>query len=370
MKLQQGWLTRKSGSWIGHYSKWIETLTGTKKRVQKAFVIGAVEEFTKPEARLILRNRIDEDLNPADVKPSGRVTLAWFIENRWKPLREGTWRGNTPTANKYFFSHIINRFGSRRLDTIDAVELQVFLNELAKDYSGSVVRHVRMYLKSFFVEAVEQDFVRKSPARLLRMPYIKPVPKPFLKQEEIQRLLNVATGRERVLLRTIFATGLRPSELFALRWRCFDPEKKLLRITESVYRCKVRPFTKTTDETSDNRLQQVFLPDTIVKDLQEWRQGAAEGEFIFPNEQGKPLNRENYRTRYLVPLARKAGIPKLTFQILRRSVATHMQSLASPQDIAGVLRHTRPQTAAEHYVQIVPESVRQAGERLAAAILQ
>jgi integrase len=143
----------------------------------------------------------------------------------------------------------------------------------------------------------------------------------------------------------------------------------LLRITESVYRCKIRPFTKTTDETSDNRLQQVFLPEVLVRELEEWRRSAPDDAFIFPNGNGNPINREGYRTRYLVPLAKKAGVPKLTFQILRRSVATHMQSLASPQDIAGMLRHTRPQTAAEHFVQIVPESVRQASERLAAAIL-
>jgi integrase len=68
-------------------------------------------------------------------------------------------------------------------------------------------------------------------------------------------------------------------------------------------------------------------------------------------------------------LAAKAEVPKLNFQILRRSVATHMQNLGSPQDIAAMLRHRRSQTAAEHYVQIIPESVRQASETLAAAIL-
>jgi len=97
MKLQQGWLTRKSGSWMGHYSKWIESPTGRKARVQRAFVIGAVEEFTKVEARLILRNRIDGDLNSAGVKPSGRVTLAWFIENHGS--RSGKLRGEvTPRS--------------------------------------------------------------------------------------------------------------------------------------------------------------------------------------------------------------------------------------------------------------------------------
>src|SRR5579864_4438879 len=247
MRIQQGYITRKNGKWFGHFSKWEADATGEKTRLQKAFVIGSVSEMTKLEARLALRTRIEEEFNPAGIKPSGRVSLAWFIENRWKPLREGTWRGNTPTANKYYFSHIVKAFGSRMLESIDAVELQVWLNQLAKKYSASVVRHVRLYLKSVFVEAVEQDFIRKSPARLLRLPYFAPVQKPFLSQADIQKLLSVTSGRERILLRTVFATGLRPSELFALRWRCFDPERRMLHLTESVYRCLIRPFTKTTD---------------------------------------------------------------------------------------------------------------------------
>jgi integrase len=172
-----------------------------------------------------------------------------------------------------------------------------------------------------------------------------------------------------VLLRIVLATGLRPSELFALRWRCFDPEKRLLLIIESVYRGKLRPFTKTTDFDSGSHLVRVFLPAVLVRDLQAWR-GENRGEaFMFPSKKGTPLTKENYQRRVLNALAKKAEISKLNFQILRRSVATHMQCLGSPQDIAGLLRHTRPQTAAEHYVQIIPESVRQAGERLAVAIL-
>ena len=368
MKIQHGFLTRKSGAWLGHFSKWFDSGNGTKTRIQKAFVIGPVSEMSKLEARLRLRSRIEQEHHEG-VKAHGSASLEWFIENRWKPLREGTWRGNTAAANKYFFSHLIKRFGSASLMDIDAVELQTWLNGLAKKYSGSVVRHVRLYAKSVFVEAVEQDYIRKSPARLLRLPVVRPTPKPFLSREEIKRLLEAAEGRDRLLLRIVFATALRPSELFALRWSCFDAQERLLRITESVYRGKIRAFTKTTDERSDERLKRVFLPEVLVRELEEWRKGAKETAFIFPNESGNAHNRENFRNRVLIALAKKAEIPRLNFQILRRSVATHMQAFGSPQDIAGVMRHTKPSTAAEHYVQVLPESVRQATERLTAELM-
>jgi integrase len=377
MKAQQGYLTRSSGKWLGHYSLWQKnSITGERKRQQKAFVLGFCSEMTKTQARIALRSRIETELalaapgtEKSELKQSPSPTLAWFIENRWTPLREGTWRGNTPVANRYFFSHIIKRFGSEPLDRIDAVTLQVWLNALAKTYSGSVVRHVRLYLKSFFVEAVEQDYIRKSPARHLRLPVVKSPAKPVLSQDEIKRLLDVAHGKYRLLLRVELATALRPSELFALRWKSFDPQKNLLRITESVYRRKIRPFTKTTDSESDSRLLRVYLPFVLVEELKNWRNGEPDHAFIFSNHNGNPMERDNCHHRVFKTLAKNAGIPKLNFQILRRTVATHLQWLGSPHDIAGVMRHTKPNTAAEHYIQVVDESVRQAAERLASVLL-
>jgi hypothetical protein len=55
--------------------------------------------------------------------------------------------------------------------------------------------------------------------------------------------------------------------------------------------------------------------------------------------------------------------------VLRRGVPTHMQGFASPKDIASVLRHTNPQTAQEHYVMTVAESVRAAQDKLAEKLL-
>ena len=77
---------------------------------------------------------------------------------------------------------------------VDPVELQLFVNRLAKTHSGSLVKRVRSSLRSILLEAVEQDYRRKSPARLLR-------------------------------------------------------------ITQSIYRGKLRPYTKTTDQDSKQSLQ-------------------------------------------------------------------------------------------------------------------
>ncbi len=58
-------------------------------------------------------------------------------------------------------------------------------------------------------------------------------------------------------------------------------------------------------------------------------------------------------------LAEKLGIPKLNFQILRRTMATRAQKMGSVKDIQAHLRHAKADTTANEYMQELPESVKQ-----------
>ena len=46
------------------------------------------------------------------------------------------------------------------------------------------------------------------------------------------------------------ANALRPSELFALRWRCFDPKHSTLTLGETVYKGNIRNWGKTSKSLS------------------------------------------------------------------------------------------------------------------------
>jgi integrase len=68
---------------------------------------------------------------------------------------------------------------------------------------------------------------------------------------------------------------------------------------------------------------------------------------------------EHVGTRVLQPIADDLEIPKLNFQILRRTIATRAQKLGSVKDIQSHLRHSRADTAANEYMQELPESVQE-----------
>jgi integrase len=206
---------------------------------------------------------------------------------------------------------------------------------------------------------------------LLRVPAVKKINRPYLTLAQIKKLLkwSMFQRRERALLRLILVTALRPSELFALKWKCFDSEKRTLTISETVYRGVLRPYTKTTAE---GEMQQLVVPELAVTALCEWygqTERDGEEDFIFPNADGGFILKENYQQRVLNPLAEVAGIERLNWQILRRTVATHAQHLGSPKDIATLMRHKKVETAQQHYIQAIDETVRKTGELLAARML-
>ena len=54
--------------------------------------------------------------------------------------------------------------------------------------------------------------------------------------------------RDRILLELDMTNALRPSELFALRWKCFDQAESKMYIFETAYKGAIRPWGKNQEE--------------------------------------------------------------------------------------------------------------------------
>ena len=70
------------------------------------------------------------------------------------------------------------------------------------------------------------------------------------------------------------------------------------------------------------------------------------------------MHNENILQRVFKPIAKKLRLPKLNFQVLRRSTATESQQDGSVKDIQTQMRHRTPDMAAEQYIQAVDASTR------------
>jgi hypothetical protein len=80
--------------------------------------------------------------------------------------------------------------------------------------------------------------------------------------------------------------------------------------------------------------------------------------FIFRGRFGGPLDPSNFRKRVLHKLAEELELPKLTFQVIRRTIATLAQKLGSSKDVQGFMRHETTDTTENVYMQVLLPGVR------------
>jgi integrase len=83
------------------------------------------------------------------------------------------------------------------------------------------------------------------------------------------------------------------------------------------------------------------------------------GRVHFPDKIGGWMDTGNYRRRVLRKLVGDLKLPKLTFQVIRRTIATLVPKKGAVKDVQAVLRHSRVATTTDVYMQEIPESVRE-----------
>jgi integrase len=365
---QAGWVVLRGKRWYGYFRKRVLNPTTNEEEAKPICVpLDLKSKMTKSEARNALQAEVtkqtSQNLAGSKVLKDSSTTFGWFVRNRYFPLREGDWRPETAKVKKIQIEQdLLIKLEEYPLDSMDRFMLQTHVNDLAEHMSQDRVKQARSYLKSIFDEAIEQEFLTKDPSRKLKTPKnLRPKNKQVLTWEQLWLALAESGRRDRLLLTLDMTEALRPSELFALRWRSFD-NVDTLSITETVYKGEIRPYGKT-----DGSLTDVHLPPELAEELLLWKEECAKAsprgvlspdDFIFPNTRGGFMDTGNYRNRVLTPLAEKLGFPKMNFQIIRRTMATRAQSMGSVKDIQAHLRHAKADTTANEYMQELPESVK------------
>ena len=261
---------------------------------------------------------------------------------------------------------LVDAFRDYRLENFDKVILQTHLNQLAKIHSKDRVLQIRSYMRAIFAEAVDQDFIPKDPARTVKPPAnLREVDKTTLSWDQLRAALEMLGDislRDWILMKLDMSNALRPSELFPLRWRCFLEGTRILDIQETVYKGKVRSFGKTKGS-----LTKVPIAEVLANEIMEYREGCRKkgkdtspDAFMFPGRFGGPMDSSNYRHRILHKLARELDLPKLTFQVIRRTIATLGKTKGHVKDIQGMMRHSKASTTTDVYMQSLEPEVRTA----------
>ena len=358
---QRGWVVLRGRKWYGYYRRTVlDPITNEQKVDVISIVLGPKSELTKFQARERLEQEVTKQTgmdSGSRVMNDGSVTFGWFVRNRFFPLKEANWKLETAKVKKLIIQKdLVETFDGIPLENFDRFALQLHLNQLAKTRSKDRVLQIKSYVRDIFAEAVEQDFLTKDPARKVTVPsQLRDTDRTTLTWEQLRDALLQLALRDRVLLELDMTNALRPSELFALRWKCFNYAESKMQVFETAYNGAIRPWGKTRKS-----LGRVHLPKELAEDLWLWKQECPDSSpdaFIFPDAKGGFMDTGNYRKRVLHKLARDLGLPKLTFQVIRRTIATLAQKKGTVKDVQGLLRHLRAATTTDVYMQDIPESV-------------
>lgn len=284
--------TRKS--WKGHYWVYETQPEGTEIRRHKAVVLGFKSEMSKQDAKDALRQIIIRQADLKKPEPTQLMTFGQFWRERFLPMYEQSWKlSSRDTQIDNIERYCVKLIDHRPLNEIQKFKLQMILNRLAQQFSESVVNKFMIWSRAILEEAVDQDFIAKNPARKLAKPETKPVNKRFLTLQEIPILLSRMPFREKLILRITLVLGLRPGELFALRWD--DVMGYALRLDEETI--DGRLFTKLKTEGSKGF---VAFPASLRVGLAEWRavfKQTSDRQFIFHNANGGVFRLDNNRAR-------------------------------------------------------------------------
>ncbi len=226
----------------------------------------------------------------------------------------------------------------RKLGSVTRDELQTFLDgKAALGFSYSIVAHLRWDLRQIFRMAVSEGHIMKNPAELLIPREAKQPEHTVMTRVEVQKCFAVLGQRERLILKLAILSGLRPGEIFALKWGTVFQDH--VHVQRGIYKGEI-----DTPKT-ENSKRKAALSEGVIRELMLWRDislDAGADAWVFPSETGKtPVGRDNLWRRRIGPQLKTVGLDWIDFHVMRRTHSTLMNEIHDdPKLVADQLGHT------------------------------
>lgn len=329
-RYQQGSLTKVDGNWI---AQWWEDGHRRKR------TLGRVSKVAKAHAKTAL-DAILAPINSRASAPSPSTSWGEFVNHTYLPFYRRKWKLSSKNTNEDRFRvHLMPLYAQRTLGSFHRNELQDLLDAKAQaGLSYSIVAHLRWDLRQVFRLAVQEGHLVHNPAELLFIPRDARRPEhTFMTLKEVQTCFAALEPRERLVVKLAILAGLRPGEIFGLKWAHLSETHADIR--QRIYRGAI-DLPKT-----NNSLRKAALADGLLKDIREWKELArdsSEHAWVFPSEkQDKPLWKDNLWRRHIGPRLRAAGLGWVDFHVMRRTHASLMNEIHDdPKLVADQLGHT------------------------------
>jgi integrase len=294
-------------------------------------------------------------------------------------------------------NYLIPEFGDLCLRQLTRLKLQTYISGFQiqgrePDRAGAAagptpknqlsresVDKIRDVLSGVLASAVKYGYLVTNPMEGVQVPPDKRGKrrhKPFVRPEEFTALIALISEPYATMVYVAVYTGLRVSELIALRW--VDVHDHSITVDERYCRGDwgepKSDASNTTIPVNTKVIERITRLKTLTvevkagKATQRYRVVRSDGpeDLVFQSVKGgRPMRDNNILVRHIKPAGKAIGTPWVNWQVLRRSYATWLRMVGTdPRDRQSLMRHSRFTTTAEVYEQDLPESQLKAVEKL------
>jgi integrase len=346
-----------SGVWwifIKHQGRRRSKKIGKDKRL-------AIQVAKKIEARLVLGDCGFVSSVPTFKEYSNHFMSGYSKHNH----KEST----QAVYQKALDKHLLKEFGPKRLDQITRRDVKVFIFKKRKEgLAHRTVLTLMGILGSILSQAMDDELIDKNPVSKIGK-HIKTSNNIEVKREEPltweeKNILEAAVKehfpRDYTLLLTELRTGLRISELVALRPEDLDFEGMFINVERSYDRER-----KKITSTKSNTRRKVDMSPQLASVLKEYllarkKEALEKGwgkppDWLFYTEAGKIMDRTVINHVMLKSWLEKAELRKIHFHLLRHTYATlRLQKGDDLLDVSKQLGHQDIRTTTKVYFHWMP----------------
>jgi len=307
------------------------------------------------------------------VRPA-RLTVGELLK-RW--LKDYVWSNLAPkTAEGY--EHIVRRhlvpaLGSLSLTGLKPEHLQRYYSEklssghckCAGGLAGQTVRHHHTVLHKALQTAVEWGLLSRNVADAVRPPRVQRREMHIWDEDDITRFLEAAKGTPyHALFYLALFTGMRRSELLALRWQDVDFILSRVCVSRSLHRLRGGSIVFRSPKTAKGRRTVALPPSAILLLKEHWEKQKLEramvgepltdDDLVFSHLDCKPLLPDSV-THAWVKLVRRVGLRGIRLHDARHSHASLMlKHGVHPKVVQERLGHSSIQITLDTYSHVAP----------------
>jgi integrase len=326
------------------------------KRKHRRMVIGSVDEFADESAARQRITALGLEINFNDARRHHKtLTISELVDHyRQRELKPDTvWKTHSTkvTYQGYLNKWILPRWGASALARMNAGEVEIWLRSLP--LARSSCAKIRNVMSVVFNHGIRHEICARNPIRLVRQSAKRKTIPTVLTVSEVQRLISALALRERTLVLLDVGTGLRMSELFALKWRDINFDDNEVSITRSIVMQVVGPCKTEASQ------KPIPLDPYLAEALQQWRQHTqykAPDDWVFasPEANGRrPYWGQSIMRIVIRPAAVMVGITRrFGWHTFRHTYSSLLKANgADTKVMQELLRHASSRVTLDTYTQ-------------------